>query len=226
MILRAIQPGADLLEGLTALGQTGEGWVSGTGHVEAVELRVAGEDADPVRVLRGRLTMVQLSGPAAGPFSVTLARASDVGIEVLGGVLVRARSAGVSLVFQTMSTSVASPARPAGTAGARPEPSVASGAEGAGGSVWAVTALASARARARDAAEIDEGPMPEAGDLVEHFAFGRCEVLTADGDRLRIRDIDGPQRIREVSLSMLKVSGPTDSDGKRLFQLTRKSPGG
>ena len=98
--------------------------------------------------------------------------------------------------------------------------------EAPGGTVWATAALASARARARDAAEIDDGPMPEAGDLVDHFAFGRCEVLTADGDRLRIRDLDGPQRIREVSLSMLKVSGPTDLEGKRLFRLARKAPGG
>jgi hypothetical protein len=57
---------------------------------------------------------------------------------------------------------------------------------------------------------------------VQHFAFGLCEVLTSDGDRLRIRDVGGPRRVREVALSMLRVTGPTDSDGKRLFHLERR----
>src|SRR5689334_18841812 len=110
--LHTIEPGADLLEGLTDLGRGAEGWVSGTGHVEAVELRIAGEGGDVVRALRGRLTLVQLAGPSGGPFTATLARASDVGIEVLGGVLVRARSAGVSLALQTADGSAPARAAP------------------------------------------------------------------------------------------------------------------
>ena len=50
-------------------------------------------------------------------------------------------------------------------------------------------------------------------------------MLTSDGERLRIRDLEGPKRAREVALSMLKVMAPTDSDGKKLFQLVRRGPG-
>lgn len=32
-----------------------------------------------------------------------------------------------------------------------------------------------------------DSPVPEAGDVVEHFAFGRCEVVKSDGDRLHLR---------------------------------------
>jgi len=228
MTLRTIEPGADLLEELTLLGKTGEGWVSATGHLEGVEVRVAGEGADPVRALRGRLTLLQLTGPLGGPFSVTLARATDVGIEVLGGVLVRARAAGVSLVVHPVAAPLPAAARAvAATSPVRVEAAPAAAPADKTGAVWAAAAMASARARARDAQEeADDMPYPEAGDLVDHFAFGKCEVLTSDGDRLRIRDLAGPQRIREVSLSMLKVAEVTESEGKRLFRLARKSPGG
>jgi hypothetical protein len=96
--------------------------------------------------------------------------------------------------------------------------------------MWARVAAANAAAAERDAEEGEElePAQPEAGDLVDHFAFGLCEVLTSDGDRLRIRDVvqGGPGRIREVSLSMLRVVAPTESDGKRLFRLVRKGSGG
>jgi hypothetical protein len=233
--LHTIEPGVDLIDRLAELGRSGEGWIQGTGHVEAVELRVAGEGADPVRSIRGRLTLLQLSGPSGGPFSATLARATDVGIEVLGGVLVQARSAGVSLSLQKAGNAPMVPARVVGPPAAEAEAPAASPAQAVGSptqasaSVWVAAAAANARARARDAREADEVEQehfPEAGDLVEHFAFGRCDVLTADGERLRIRDVGGPGRVREVSLAMLKVTGPTESNGKRLFRLVRKGPGG
>jgi hypothetical protein len=159
---------------------------------------------------------------------VTLARASEVGIEVLGGILARARSAGVTVAVHAASGALpAAAARLAPTPGARAEAVAASSSSAAEPTttVWAAAALASARARAREALEMDEQVFPEAGDLVDHFAFGKCEVLTSDGDRLRIRDIGGPNRIREVSLAMLNVQGPTEVDGKRLFRLVRKAPG-
>src|SRR5262252_6758228 len=162
--LRTIEPGADLLEELTQLGKTGEGWVNATGHLESVEVRVAGEGADPVRTLRGRLTLLQLAGPLGGPFSVTLARATDVGIEVLGGVLVRARSAGVSLVVQAVAAPLPAAARAvAATSPVRVDPTPAATPADKTGAVWAAAAMASARARARDAQEADDTPYPEAG---------------------------------------------------------------
>jgi predicted DNA-binding protein with PD1-like motif len=63
---------------------------------------------------------------------------------------------------------------------------------------------------------------PEAGDVVDHFAFGRADVLKSDGDRLHLR-VGKDGRIREIALEMLRVSRLEDSpDGKRQFRLERR----
>ncbi len=63
---------------------------------------------------------------------------------------------------------------------------------------------------------------PEAGDVVDHFAFGRAEVLKSDGDRLHLR-VGKDGRIREIALEMLKVSRLEDTpEGKRHFRLERR----
>jgi len=82
-------------------------------------------------------------------------------------------------------------------------------------------ALATALPRpARQTDESEEGPYPQAGDYAEHFAFGMCEVLKSDGDRLHVRMKDG--RIREIALEMLKVT-PLPPDGAtQRFRLSRK----
>ncbi|HEY3495975.1 MAG TPA: hypothetical protein VGK73_14855, partial [Polyangiaceae bacterium] len=64
--------------------------------------------------------------------------------------------------------------------------------------------------------------LPEPGDLVEHFAFGLCEVLKVEGDRLVLRDLRGHGRIREIASEKLAVSGPTEHDARRLFKLSRR----
>jgi len=64
---------------------------------------------------------------------------------------------------------------------------------------------------------------PETGDLVSHFHFGECEVISSDGERIRLRqEKDG--RVREVSLTMLKIENHTidPATGKRHFRLARK----
>ena len=33
----------------------------------------------------------------------------------------------------------------------------------------------------------DEELFPEAGELADHFAFGRCEIIKIDGDRLHLK---------------------------------------
>jgi predicted DNA-binding protein with PD1-like motif len=66
----------------------------------------------------------------------------------------------------------------------------------------------------------DEGPYPQAGDMAEHFAFGTCEVLKSDGDRLHVRMKDG--RIREIALEMLKVVPLPAEGGVHRFRLSRK----
>lgn len=67
-----------------------------------------------------------------------------------------------------------------------------------------------------------DAPFPEAGDVVEHFAFGRCEVLKSDGDRLHLK-VGKDGRIREIALEMLKVSPLESGDpGRRRFKLDRR----
>src|SRR5262245_50453797 len=133
--LAAVPPGAELLDSLAQLAKSGEAWFSATGEVEAVELRLAAEAGDVTRSLKGRFTLVQMAGPSKGPFAVTLARASDAGMQVLGGVLVRARSAGVMVAVH------AAAASDAGIAASSPSP-------------WIKAAAVSAAIAARE--EIEE----------------------------------------------------------------------
>jgi len=230
--LYPIGPGVELLEALAEVSRGGEAWIDGTGHLEGIELRVAGEATDPVRALKGRYTLLHLAGPSGGPYTVTVARAAESGIEVRGGVLVRARSAGVTVAIHATSSAPAAPRTGTEVRGReRAEAAEAAqartpGPAGPPAPMWARVAAANAAAAARDEEDEEEHLVPEAGDLVDHFAFGVSEVLTSDGDRLRIRDVAGPGRIREVSLSMLRVMQPTESDGKRVFKLVRRGAGG
>jgi len=63
---------------------------------------------------------------------------------------------------------------------------------------------------------------PRAGDFVEHFAFGRCEVLKADGDRIKIK-VPKDGRIREIALSALRVTPIEGRGPKRSFRLERRT---
>jgi hypothetical protein len=67
----------------------------------------------------------------------------------------------------------------------------------------------------------EETLIPEAGDVVDHFAFGRMEVVKSDGDRLHLRT--GKEgRIREIALQVLRVTPlPPEGDTRR-FKLERK----
>lgn len=68
----------------------------------------------------------------------------------------------------------------------------------------------------------NEDPTPEAGDLVDHFAFGRCEVVKVDGDRLHVR-LDKDNRIKEIALEMLRVTAVESENGKPVYKLARRS---
>jgi hypothetical protein len=73
----------------------------------------------------------------------------------------------------------------------------------------------------RRGADLDT-PFPEPGDAVDHFAFGRCDVLKSDGDRLHLK-VHRDGRIREIALGMLRVSREADADdGRRRFKLERR----
>jgi predicted DNA-binding protein with PD1-like motif len=67
----------------------------------------------------------------------------------------------------------------------------------------------------------DDGPFPEAGDMVEHFAFGTCEVLKSDGDRLHLK-VGKDGRIREIALEMLRVTLLTSDGETQRYRLDRK----
>jgi predicted DNA-binding protein with PD1-like motif len=71
--------------------------------------------------------------------------------------------------------------------------------------------------------ETEDDPVPEPGDVVEHFAFGRCEVVKSEGDRLHVR-LGKDQRIKEIALEMLKVSSLPLEEGQtsKHWKLARK----
>ena len=67
----------------------------------------------------------------------------------------------------------------------------------------------------------DDGPFPAVGDMVEHFAFGTCEVIKSDGDRLHVK-VHKDGRVREIALEMLRVTLlTTEGDGQR-YRLDRR----
>jgi hypothetical protein len=219
--LVTIADGENLLDALAEACGPGDGWVAAVGHVDSVELRVAGEGADVRKQLRGRLTLAQLSGPFGGPYFATLSRHTSLGAELLAGQLLAARSAAVTATLWIAQGSVrelvdAAPPR-AEVPAAAPEKAAAAAPAAAG---WAAAAHAAAAANFQE--EDEEPKRPQRGDLVRHFAFGLCEVLQDTGDRLKLRDMHGQGRIREIAVDMLEISAPTEQNGKRVFKLSRK----
>ncbi len=76
----------------------------------------------------------------------------------------------------------------------------------------------------RPALSLDEdSPSPEPGDVVEHFAFGRCEVVKSDGDRLHVR-VGRDGRVKEIALEMLRVTSldPEPGQSSKHYRLDRK----
>ena len=209
---REIAPGLDLLSAL--LSQFGErgGYVQASGWVEDVELSLPLSNADVTRSYRGRFVLAQLSGPVGGPYGATLSRAVNEGVELLAGVLVRARAARVFACCVGTGFVKLAGAEAAAAELARPLVPVTSGR----GSGFASRVLSGGL----PAAEEDETVEPEAGDLVEHFAFGLCEVVRVSGDQLTLRDRKSG-RIREVRHGFLTITGPVEHEGKRLFSLQR-----
>ena len=217
--LVTVADGENLLDALAEACGKADGWLAAVGHVDSVELRVAGEGADVRKQLRGRLTLAQLGGPYGGPYFATLSRHTSTGSELVAGQLLAARSAGVTATLWTAQGSVRDlvDAAPARSEAAEPVKAVAAAPAGSG---WAAAAHAAA---ADLEEEPDEEPgRPERGDLVRHFAFGLCEVLQDTGDRLKLRDLNGPGRIREIAVDMLEISPAPVYNGKRVFKLSRK----
>lgn len=214
---RVLPSGGDLLEQLSQAFADRHGWVQATGFVEDIELRLSGTNSEVRRAFPGQFTLVALGGPLGGPYGATLSRLDNGGVALLAGILVRARSREVTAVCigssapRVDAAPLPPPLKPALSAHpARPP----------GGSNFASrVGAAAALSDEEDAAGSDS---PERGDLVQHFAFGLCEVLSAAGERLVLRDAGGNGRIREIAIDRLAVSGPVEHDGKRLFRLERR----
>ncbi len=227
-----VPEGADLVEALRSALEGTDGWVQAVGSVEGVELRVAGEGAEATRAIRGQLTLVALGGPAGGPYMATLARHTDAGLELYGGALLRARARGVTAALLPLLTPGASDGAKTSAAAATATPRGRAGVAEAGPnaerparepalSAWAAAARASAEAARAAEPPPEESPFPEPGDQVQHFAFGLCNVLMSDGETLRIRDVAGAGRVREIRVDKLVVLPPSMRDGRRVFELVR-----
>lgn len=207
--------GTDVRKALLALSEGRTGWVMASGVVEALELRI---DGVPRRI-DGKTTIVSLSGPCGGPYMIALSRSA----QMMAGELDNARSLGMTILLIPGEPGEApKPREPKPPpASVPPSPRAQPSVTAKGG--WAASALASAEVtREMDPDDVPNA-MPGAGDLVDHFAFGLCQVLMGDEDTLKIRDLHGRGRIREIRVEMLKVTGPTAKDGKRLFKLARRN---
>ncbi len=216
-----IPEGVDLLAALADVGP-----VVGFGTVEGVEVRVVSEVTEVVRAVRGRLTLAHLVASGGGAYAV-LSRATDLGLETVAGRLVRARSLGVTLVpvgSPPAPASVDAPTSPSEAPRRREAPRgrSAEGREDDARSSWADVAEESAAASAAATSSSPEDDEIRVGDLVDHFAFGLCDVLMSDGERLKMRDKHGPGRIREVAVAMLEVTRAPGREGKRCFRLMKR----
>lgn len=231
------------------------GWVQGTGIFEAAEIVLfdpAERAYERPRRLESPTSLLALSGSIATlgglttpRLTVTLARETDAGLEVLGGELGWARALSVELtvtVFDDLNlVRVADegtglpmltdgpPVQPPqaalfdAPAPDSTQPASQHAPSPAGIHTSANTGATPAAPPRRIRADDDVDVYPEAGDHVSHFHFGECVVVDSDGDRIRLRQArDG--RVREVSLTMLKIEPPTidPETGARAFRLGRK----
>ena len=245
--LGAVERDEDLLAALARYAEAGPGWFTACGYVTDVELRLPSPEGFALKQLAGSYALVHLAGVSTGPFFVTVSRLRSDGLESWAGELVRARSLGVHLAAQAgrlappaaeapISAAVSAPIAPPPAVEARSAnpavPVIDSAVPGPARPPaavppkpgWAMAAAASARTSASTGSDTEDPELPEVGDLVDHFAFGRCEVVGSEGDRLRLRDLKPGGRVREVSVEMLRVMAPTSADGKRLFPLARRLP--
>jgi hypothetical protein len=240
-------PGSELVALIRQLEGTfpAPAWVEGYGEVkDPVVLTQSDVGGRYERRLSGTWDLLSLRGSPKGELYALLARDSSSGPQQIGGLLAGAVVHSATLrVGAALPASTTAPAQPAdgdrptlaaappsAFAQTAPEPSLGAGASdtrpapataapSSPGTVVAPTNIPK-RPQVR---ELGVETYPEEGDIVTHFAFGRCLVLFSDGERLRLQQ-ERDSRVREVAMSMLKVSSPTvDESGKRLWDLARKN---
>ncbi len=241
-----LEPGDELIESLRrAIAQAGstEAFLVGSGELEDVELTTLSSSggARSEHKLRGACDLLTLSGSSSNgslELRATVARETELGSQLAGGILVKATvvSAHVRAVLRA-STSTrpsdqeplvpsATPSRPSDAASLPlppPRDSAPQIRDERPSALGATAAPAGPplppKLRRADSPDL----YPEENDVVTHFAFGRCVVLFSDGERIRFQqERDG--RVREVALSMLRIGEPTvDAEGRRHWELARKN---
>jgi predicted DNA-binding protein with PD1-like motif len=200
--------------------------------------------AGAIHVIAAHGTVGLSEGSPQVTLRVVLSRETDAGIETLSGIVNQARVVAFEVVVtsaQDLALALVYDARagvPMLDAGGPPRQAVTPSPAPA----WAEAVATStqqpplkpiasmqgalpARPPPKPVVEMDEQEQvfPEAGDIVQHFAFGTCEVIKSDGDRLHLR-VGRDARIREIALEMLKVILlDTDPTAKpRHFRLDRR----
>lgn len=190
----SIPVGEDVIAFFAGLDAPADEWVSAVGAIEGVKLSVLLSDGSDKDVeLPGRTTLLNLCGPRSGPLMVVLAGRVNDAAGVSGGRLLDARSAGV---FATIN-------------------------KGAGAVEVPVAAPPVSAAAHPDDDETEE--MPRFGDRLEHFVFGLCDVMVVKGERIKIRDVAPPHRLREIHIGAMKLLAPTERDGHRTFKLVKRN---
>lgn len=228
------------------------GWLRGSGVLDDVEIRTASgrpralSGAVHAVMLEGSVGLAR--GDVSCGLRAVLARETDTGIETVAGEIVRARARFVEVVVSAFDDLAATRVtdEATGVTTLAPDPSTVRApspvaapapAEARPAPVEAAPRPAPPQAAAsspqlqpsqlppkpvRPKSNDEEVAYPDAGDVVEHFHFGTCEVVKSDGDRLHLRD-PREGRIKEIALEKLKVTPlPSDEGAPRRFKLDRK----
>lgn len=209
--------------------------------------------AGPLQVVALEGSVGLADGDVSCGLRAVLARETDAGLETLAGEIASARVLGLEVLVTAFDDVAATRRRDASGAwlldptSAAPREAAAAPAPAPPPPAPSAPAVAPAPAPAPTAApapkppafgapaalplrpvrpavaDEDEGPTPEPGDVAEHFAFGRCEVMKTDGDRLHVR-LGKDGRIKEIALEMLRVSPlpPEEGQTTRRWKLDRK----
>ncbi|MFO0642952.1 MAG: hypothetical protein U0183_27245 [Polyangiaceae bacterium] len=236
--LVTIAAGSDLVAAARDLGKAGRSWFRASGNLSAVEVRRSGHEA---LTLDGDALLVSLEGPCEGPLVGLVSHADALGTRLVAGEVIAALTSTTTIVCVLTEEAEApvlvpepslaprvpshhsEPALPPSSPSSAPVIAELARdvppARGSAPSLGAAIPPRPARARLD---EVD-AVFPDAGDRVEHFAFGACEVVQSDGDRLHVR-LGKDGRIKELALAMLKVSElPDDGAPGRRFKLERRT---
>jgi predicted DNA-binding protein with PD1-like motif len=200
--------------------------VSGFGVLEWIEIQTSGAEAP--RRLQGPLDLLDLKGRlrrAGGvelaDFVCTLSRATDSGIELLGGRLIAGRAEFVEITLVELEAAeVDAPPGPLAETAPAAEPKVPISGRWAEALAESKRQEHKARERGWDWDSDAEEVRPERGDIVVHRQFGRCQVVRLDDEHISLRKPDG--RVVQLGLSILQFTSSGTEDGKAVYDVAVK----